>query len=279
MPFSSGSQVPAAASALAAQAPGRRNHRNWTTCAPFLDDLLDDLSRPIRRGHEGSRVRKSGFEKGLRLSRQTPLLVDGRLGRLGHPFREISCWRRGAGRMKAEGLRMKRKRRFDPQSSPRASAARHRGAAPRRNYMAVLDREAVAGDRRQPDWPSRFSQFSHVLRRIAPQPARDWHSDRVHSRRVPGPADASDVAPVASTPTVRSEGPKAPWQSGDSAALPAKNASRRKPTPHPPTKGLRDVARGAEGGAVTTAPLRGLLTGVGMAEIGFLRCAKERPFA
>ena len=34
-------------------------------------------------------------------------------------------------------------------------------------------------------------------------------------------------------------------------------------------EGLRDVARGAEGGAVTTAPLRGLLTGVGMAENWF----------
>jgi len=70
-------------------------------------------------------------------------------------------------------------------------------------------------------------------------------------------------------PPSAGEGPKAPWQSGDSAALPAQNAARRKPTPHPPTKSRRDVARGAEGGAVTTAPLRGLLTGVGMAEIGF----------
>jgi len=84
---------------------------------------------------------------------------------------------------------------------------------------------------------------------------------------------------AASTPTVPSQGPKSPWQSGDSAALPAQNAARRKPTPHPPTKSRCDVARGAEGGAVTTAPLRGLLTGVGMAEIGFLRCACGVPFA
>ena len=57
-------------------------------------------------------------------------------------------------------------------------------------------------------------------------------------------------------------------------------ASRRKPTPHPPTFPGGDVARGAECGVAKGPPLRGLLTGVGMAEIGFLRCARvffQRP--
>ena len=80
-------------------------------------------------------------------------------------------------------------------------------------------------------------------------------------------------------PPSAGEGPKAPWQSGDSAALPAQDAARRKPTPHPPTKSRRHIARGAEGGEVATAPLRGLLTGVGMAEISFLCCACGVPSA
>jgi len=61
----------------------RAKQPNWTTCAPFLDDLLDDLSRPNGRGQEGSGFRKSHSGKDLRRARSTPLLVDGRLGRLG----------------------------------------------------------------------------------------------------------------------------------------------------------------------------------------------------
>jgi len=54
-----------------------------------------------------------------------------------------------------------------------SSSARVRGAAgPWRGIgsqlLAVLDQEAVAGDRRRPDWPRALSQFSGVLGRIAP---------------------------------------------------------------------------------------------------------------
>jgi hypothetical protein len=60
-----------------------KNPGNRTTYAPFLDDLLDDLSRRIWHGDEGCGVRKSGIGKGLRSAQRPPLLVDGRLGRLG----------------------------------------------------------------------------------------------------------------------------------------------------------------------------------------------------
>jgi len=74
-----------------------------------------------------------------------------------------------------------------------SSSARVRGAAgPWRGsvsqLLAVLDQETVAGDRRRPDWPRGLSQFLGVLRRIALQPARVRHPDRVSARRAPGPA-------------------------------------------------------------------------------------------
>jgi hypothetical protein len=63
-------------------AHGRRNHGYWTTSAPFLDDFSDDLCRRTWHRDEGCGVCKSGIGNGLRRAQQTPLLVDGRLGRL-----------------------------------------------------------------------------------------------------------------------------------------------------------------------------------------------------
>jgi hypothetical protein len=94
------------ADALRSLARRRRNHRYWTTCAPFLDDLLDDLSRRIRRRDEGCGVRKSGIGNGLRRAREPPLLVDGRLGRLGQPILHFSTEGYGSFRRNAFGHRL-----------------------------------------------------------------------------------------------------------------------------------------------------------------------------
>jgi len=124
-------------------------------------------------------------------------------------------------------------------------------------------------------FPARTTK-AHHYRALCPAAMRIF--SRLYLPMVkPDAADNETFSFPHCSTTVHSQGPKAPWQSGDSAALPVQNAPRRKPTPHPRAKRRRDVARGAEGGAVTTAPLRSLLTGVGMAENRFLRCARDVP--
>jgi len=128
-------------------------------------------------------------------------------------------------------------------------------------------RRRAAAPRNVPHLPAR-DELGDAMTARASQPTPAWKSPTVafgdtaaaSCREPMTPAPASDVAHAVAARRQR--------------RVAGTTASRRKPTPHPPTFTAGDVARGAECGAAKGPPLSGLLTGVGMAEIGFLRCAR-----